>query len=870
MTENIFEMRLYDAIENYYQHNPDTLMPLLMVALAVNGKLSITTEENSSSVVVSRLIPSEIKNYDWVALNSTLKRKVNKWNKDGVKSVSIEMEIGRSLMQIYEIFKKNDEHDVVQEHHHRLGRLIHHSSNADSEKAQRQYACMILAEALIKAPEAFLEEEYFTIFNHILEKSGLQPRRPRIEVAQALSTLLRYNGTGLVYNPFAGCSIAGAMIGSKENYYGDGDSNAKVYAAGLLLNYGMGISNEHFIQRDSTQWLYSKPIDYLVTTYTGYIAGRSAFEFCLEKCLSDSKFQGKYAGIVQPKEIFEKEAPAFKEALKKDWIETIVLLPFGEAAVLVNAHKKQKAKGFIRFIDGTNPLARMNSIEKLINNKMFTQIIKADDAGKKGYLKSLVMPELPEREGYTKVRLGDIVKKIRRKVYDLEQFEIDERVIAYINRKETYYGNLLWNENIKKAPISSLYGPAYLLEEDSLIVNRAGLAEPRLFDASWGNAFFNDGYAFSVVGCDDPTAIAEELKETYVRKQLHPYGLNKMAPAILSEDDYLNVILYVEVTEHDTDRPDSESTVGGEAPYTQALEAGYIITDNNKQYRILDFIGNGAFGYTYRAEMFNCNTGAKEVVAIKEYFPTGVIHCTRNGNKVHVEDCHKDIFLRYKEMFRSEYDLIHSMSDIPDNHVTEIKSLFEYEPTGTIYYVMKYYSGESLEDMIIAGQIPSSEQLIIEKIVIPLCKALNAMHSHRILHLDIKPENIVIDENGEAVLIDFGVAHMYDEEGKLISIRDIHSNSIYSAPENRDGHMRYFGPRADIYGTAATLFNLLSGFDPSPIQDNTDRELAYAMMDCSEKMKEAVTEGLFMFANDRPATAQMFLRNFPGCESIKL
>ena len=145
-------------------------------------------------------------------LDAPLKRRVNKWIKDGVTTVAVDMEIGRSLLQIYKTLKNNDEYDVVREYHHRIGRLVHHSSNEASEKAQRQYATLVLAEALLDAPVPYLKDRYLNIFNHIWNKSGVQPKRPRLRVAYALSTLLQYDGKGLVYNPFAGCSIAGAML----------------------------------------------------------------------------------------------------------------------------------------------------------------------------------------------------------------------------------------------------------------------------------------------------------------------------------------------------------------------------------------------------------------------------------------------------------------------------------------------------------------------------------------------------------------------------------------------------------------------------------------------------------------------------------
>lgn len=878
MAKKDFSSRLHDAVENYYHYNPDTLMPLMMVALAANGKLRIAAGTSIPENAACVLTPQEIIGYDWVELDALLKRRVNKWIKDGISTVAVDMEIGRSLLQIYKTLKNNDEQDVVREYHHRIGRLVHHSSNEASEKAQRQYATFVLAEALLDTPVSYLKDRYLNIFNHIWNKSGVQPKRPRLRVACALSTLLHYDGKGLVYNPFAGCSIAGAMLQSKSNFYGDGDTNDKIYAGGLLLNYGMGVSNEHFLQRDSTQWLNGKQIDYVISTYTGFINGESAFDFCLGKCLNDSEFKGRYAGMVLPKEIFEKETANFKEALKRDWIETIALLPFGEVAVLVNARKDTELKGLIRFIDGTNPLAQSAPMQELIEDDMYADFIKVSNVKKKGYLKSLVVSELPEQDGYKKVRLGDIVSQIPRVVLNLDRVVEDQRVLAYINRNETYYGQLKPNENIERRSIHNLFNPAYRLDEDCLVVNASGPAEPRIFDADFGAAFFEDGYAFSLDGFNDYGWLITELNETYVRRQLHPYGQNDMVPEPVTEEDYLNLILYKEVSEdedfdlselNDLGLDDSDTFELPEEG-SDALPAGFELKDGNKKYTILNYISHGAFGYTYRAEMQNCTNGSKEIVAIKEFYPTGVLDCGRENNRVVYDPDFEEQFNNYKRMFRSEPDFILSMADTPDNHVTEVKSVFESEVTGTIYYVMKFYAGESLDDMIKSDQVPTSEKLIIEKIVIPICKALYAMHSRHILHLDIKPENIVIDENGEAVLIDFGVAQQYDENGKLISLRDTHSTSAFSAPENSDGNMRYFGPQADIFGTAATLFTLVSGKWPHPINDSQDRERAFELMNCSEGMKQAIAEGMSLYSNDRPANAQLFLNLFPGCENIKL
>ena len=119
-------------------------------------------------------------------------------------------------------------------------------------------------------------------------------------------------------------------------------------------------------------------------------------------------------------------------------------------------------------------------------------------------------------------------------------------------------------------------------------------------------------------------------------------------------------------------------------------------------------------------------------------------------------------------------------------------------------------------------------------------------------------------------MIDFGVAQQYDENGLNSQERgDTHSYDRFSAPENSGGGMKHFCPQSDIYSTASTLYTMLTGLWPKPVNRETYDD-AWENLHCSDQMKHAIMEGMKEFLNDRPATAQAFLNLFPGCEDIKL
>jgi tRNA A-37 threonylcarbamoyl transferase component Bud32 len=874
MAKKNFSSRLHDAVENYYHYNPDTLMPLMMVALAANGKLRIAAGTSIPENAACVLTPQEIVNYDWVELDAPLKRQVNKWIKDGVSIVAVDMEIGRSLLQIYKTLKNNDERDVVREYHHRIGRLVHHSSNETSEKAQRQYATFVLAEALLDTPVSYLKDQYINIFNHIWNKSGIQPRRPRLRVAHALNALLQYDGKGLVYNPFAGCSIAGAMLQSKTNFYGDGDTNDKIYAGGLLLNYGMGVSNEHFIQRDSTQWLKGKMIDYVISTYTGFINGESAFDFCLGQCLSDPDFKGRYAGMVLPKEIFEKETTNFKEALKRDWIETIALLPFGEVAILVNANKSDQQKKHIKFFNLTHPMLSNRPVNTILSDDDYADIISVADVKKKNFLRNLVLPEIADLEDYEIIRLNTIISKVKRATYNLSGLPEEERVLASIDRNQVYNQfERAWMQGIEKESRTTLFAPAYHIEFPSLITNDKGYLEPRLFDSREGTAFFQDGYVFTI---NDPESVdynwlIHELNEPYVQRQLHPYGIDEMVPEPITEDQILNLQLYREIEEEfNFDNFDADETFD---PDADKLKTGYTLKGENCKYTIHNFLGHGFFGYTYSALSENLATGEKKEVVLKEFYPFKYFR--RDGVRAFLKDEDLSPMIEEnKNKFIEEAKIMNKLGNTPDSHIVPAYEVFSSEETETSYYVMPYYQDGSLEDLQMSG-FNFTEELMIKHIVTPLCKALHVAHNAKVLHLDIKPENILVDENGDAVLIDFGVAKQYDKDGDIINREGLSSISMFAAPELTQGNMVKFGSQTDIYGLASSLYYLIAApMEPHPIMDFSDQDedlrINLAEANCSDAFINAIIAGLQFSATSRPKNAQAFLNLFPGCGNIKL
>lgn len=240
------------------------------------------------------------------------------------------------------------------------------------------------------------------------------------------------------------------------------------------------------------------------------------------------------------------------------------------------------------------------------------------------------------------------------------------------------------------------------------------------------------------------------------------------------------------------------------------LQPGTVIHGTHNDYRIERVLGQGSFGITYVANVrLKGRLGAIEstaMVAIKEFFLRDV--SSRNGLRVFsVSD--SALCSDYRRDFLREAQ---NLSRLDNDHI--VKVLETIEENDTVYYVMEYLSGGNLDQHILShGKISCREAL---DIAIQIGEALKCMHAQHMLHLDLKPLNVMRGEDGHIVLIDFGLSKCFGADGQPESSTRIGQGTTGYAPIEQHSFKKADGfmPTLDIYALGATLFKMLTGSVP--------------------------------------------------------
>ena len=280
----------------------------------------------------------------------------------------------------------------------------------------------------------------------------------------------------------------------------------------------------------------------------------------------------------------------------------------------------------------------------------------------------------------------------------------------------------------------------------------------------------------------------------------------------------------------------------------------------NKKYKIEKIIGQGGFGITYKAIMKETVTGSlgnMEVdvpVAIKEFFMkdtcereegTGKITVPSQGSRAVVE--------LYRKKFVKEAKNLAQM-----NHPHIVKVVDVFEENDTVYYVMQYLSGGSLTDYV--KQHGALDEAIAIKYIQQIGSALEYMHQRHICHYDVKSSNILLDDKGGAMLIDFGISKGYTEEGHQTSSTPVGISAGYAPLEQYQQSLQDFSPATDVYGLAATLFYLLTGKNPPEASIVLNEGIGDKSIGISDTVWHAIEQGMNPRKKDRVQTVSEFLK----------
>jgi hypothetical protein len=132
------------------------------------------------------------------------------------------------------------------------------------------------------------------------------------------------------------------------------------------------------------------------------------------------------------------------------------------------------------------------------------------------------------------------------------------------------------------------------------------------------------------------------------------------------------------------------------------------------------------------------------------------------------------------------------------------------EQEGQAYFCMKLIEGRTLASAIAGKPLPSRQAAQILETV---ARAVHHAHQKGILHRDLKPSNVLLDENGEPLVADFGLAKLVEGDASLTAAGAILGTPSYMAPEQADPHAR-LGPTCDVYSLGAILYEALTGRPP--------------------------------------------------------
>ena len=227
-------------------------------------------------------------------------------------------------------------------------------------------------------------------------------------------------------------------------------------------------------------------------------------------------------------------------------------------------------------------------------------------------------------------------------------------------------------------------------------------------------------------------------------------------------------------------------------------------------YRIVRMLAAGGFSFVYLA-----HDEKNKPVAIKEYLPSTLALRVNGAPQPQVAEADLAVF---RAGMKSFFEEARAIAGLEHPNIVRVRDIFRANET--VYLVMRYERGRTLADHIrsVRGAL---EELWVRNTFAQLLDGLREVHTHKLLHLDIKPANVYLRNDGTPLLIDFGAAR------QVLSAEGMKLPATYTpgfAPPEMHLKRELLGPWSDIYSVGATMYACFAGAAPQPANARLDED----------------------------------------------
>ncbi len=269
------------------------------------------------------------------------------------------------------------------------------------------------------------------------------------------------------------------------------------------------------------------------------------------------------------------------------------------------------------------------------------------------------------------------------------------------------------------------------------------------------------------------------------------------------------------------------------------------------EFEVERVVGHGGFSIVYLA--FDHTLHRR--VALKEYLPGALAHRDATMTIVPHSVQHRATFDAGMKSFINEARLLAQF-----DHPAFVRVYRFWEANGTAYMAMAFYEGLTLREMIDRGWRPAQAEL--EALLGPLLDAVELLHRRQCFHRDIAPDNVIVQQDGRPVLLDFGAARRI--VGEMTQALTAVLKVGYAPIEQySDDGTQVQGPWTDVYALAAVLYGVVTGKGPMPSVSRALRDTLVPLAQVAPPGYDArflrgVDAGLAMRPQDRPQSIAAF------------